>query len=329
MRRLEQMALYRKWNPTDIADVCGNQIAVTKCTKLIDTPPSERPGFYLVSGETGTGKSTLTHILANGFGCDLIQVYNSREAGKLDFVTEFLSDVLPIPSLTARSRAFIFEEAHNITSAAQEMFMEPMEKGVPPDTYVFFVTNVPERLTGGKGALASRPYTIRTQSVKPREMISRLKHINEQDELGLSDDDLVFCAKAADGSVRVAINNMARLSSIPNELRDEEKKSIELESDEMSEDTPQNVKDLAIAIDTGSWDKVIPVLRSMRESGDDPEGIRRGLLGWYAGILLSDKPFCIKQRPFAQAALDTLRDNYYSTGFPGLVSDISHLVTKL
>ena len=325
----EQAALYRKWNPTSLDDICGNVASVEKCKKLMNSPPSERPGFYLLSGATGTGKSTLVHILAKGFGCDQIEVFNSREAGKLDFVTDFLSEMLPKPSLTAHSRAFIFEEAHNITSAAQEMFMEPMEKGVPPNTYVFFVTNVPERLTGGKGALASRPFIIQTQNVKPREMIDRLELINNHEELGLTSDDLAFCAKACGGSVRTAINNMSRLSSVPEELRDEERYSIELNYSEMTESTPKNIKDLAIAMETQDWDKIAPILRDMRINGDDPEGIRRGLLGWYTGTILSDSNYCRPKRTFARACLETLKDNYYSSGFPGLVLDLSHLVKGL
>ena len=71
MLQQEQAALYRRWNPKTLDEICGNALAVETCRGLIqDTPPSKRPGFYLITGETGTGKSTLVHILAKGFGCD-------------------------------------------------------------------------------------------------------------------------------------------------------------------------------------------------------------------------------------------------------------------
>lgn len=323
----EQGSLYRRWNPTSLDEICGNPIAVAKCRTLIEeTPPSKRDGFYLFTGESGTGKSTLVHILFKGFGCGDIQVFNSRECGKIDFVTDFLTRQLPSPSLMSKSRAFIFEEAHNITTAAQEMFMEPLEKGIPNNTFVAFVTNTPEKLTGGKGALISRPFAITTSKVRPADMIERLNIINEGDSLGLSEGEIIACAKSSNGSVRVAINNMSRLSVIPSEFRERELERIRLEGDvSLSNPTP-NLKELAIALEKGSWDGLAPVLKRLRTDGEDPEGLRRGLLAWHTGILLSDKKFCRPKREFSRLVLASLRDNYYNTGFAGLVGDLSHLV---
>jgi len=325
----EQASLYRRWNPSSLDEICGNGIAVAKCRTLIEeTTPSKRPGFYLFTGLTGTGKSTLAHILFRGFGCDDIQVFNSRECGKIDFVTEFLGDRLTSPSIMSKSRAFIFEEAHNITAAAQEMFMEPLEKGIPANTYVAFVTNCSEKLTGGKGALVSRPFRIETTNVKATDMMARLRHINESESLGLDDGELAACANAANGSVRVAINNMQRLSLIPADFRGREVERFQVEADTMTNTVSPNLKDLAVAVESFSWDKVASVLYKLREEGEDPEGLRRGLLAWYSGILISQKPFCIPKRAFARSCIDALRDNYYNTGFAGLIGDLSHIATN-
>lgn len=325
----EQASLYRRWNPTSFDEICGNGIALAKCKSLVnDTPPSKRPGFYLFTGGTGTGKSTLVHILMREFGCGDIRVFNSRECGKLDFVTDFLTNDLPNPSLMSRSRAFIFEEAHNITTAAQEMFMEPLEKGIPANTYVCFVTNAPERLTGGKGALVSRPFRIDTSNVKPADMILRLKQINDCEPLGLEQEEIMACANASNGSVRVAINNMSRLSMIPSEYRAIEVDRIRLEGDTSATEMPPNLKDLAIALESGSWDNVAPILTKLRGDGEDPEGLRRGLLAWHSGIMLSDHPRCKEKRKFSQVVLDSLRDNYFSTGFAGLIGDLSHIAHR-
>ena len=326
MAEKEQAALYRRWNPTSLDDVCGNRIAVTKCRTLInDTPPSKRPGFYLFTGGTGSGKSTLVHILFEAFGCGDIRVFNSRECGKVDFVADFLATELPAASLMSSRRAFIFEEAHNITAAAQEMFMEPLEKGIPANTYVAFVTNAPEKLTGGKGALASRPFRIDTVAVKPEEMLPRLKAIAAGEPLALTGDEIAACASCANRSVRVAINNMARLATLPPELRPQELERIRVESDTATDSFTPNLKDLAVAVESGSWDKTAAVLRRLREAGEDPEGLRRGLLAWHSGILLSDKPFCRSKRGFSRQVIDALRDNYYNTGFAGLVGDLAHI----
>lgn len=329
MAEREQASLYRRWNPTTLDEICGNAIAVAKCRTLIEqTQPSRRPGFILIAGNAGTGKSTLAHILFKAFGCGDIRVFNSRECGKVDFVTDFLTNELPAASLMSSSRAFIFEEAHNITVAAQEMFMEPLEKGIPANTYVAFVTNSPEKLTGGKGALLTRPFRIDTADVKPADMMRRLADINEGEPLGLTADEVAVCANHARRCVRVAINNMARLAALPIDLRAQEIDRIKVDCETAETEVAPNLRDLALAVEKGSWDGVAAVLRRLREQGEDPEGLRRGLLAWHSGILLSDKPFCRSKRAFSQACIDALRDNYYNTGFAGLVGDLSHLVKE-
>ena len=329
MAEKEQASLYRRWNPTSLDDICGNRIAVTKCNTLInETAPSKRPGFYLFTGETGTGKSTLVHILFKAFGCGDIQVFNSRDCGKVDFVSEFLSQELPAASLMSSRRAFIFEEAHNITAAAQEMFMVPLETGIPANTYVAFVTNTPEKLTGGKGALLARPCRINTMPVKPEEMMPRLAVIAEGEGMTLSTADLEICARCGNGSVRVAINNMQRLALLPAEMRPQEIERIRVESDTASDNFAPSLKELAVALESQCWDKVAPVLKRLRENNEDAEGLRRGLLAWHSGILLSDKAFCRSKREFSRSVIDALRDNYYNTGFAGLVGDLSHIATE-
>jgi len=271
------------------------------------------------------GKSTLAHILLKAFGCGDIRVYNSRECGKVDFVSSFLTEELPSMSLMSSSRAFIFEEAHNITAAAQEMFMEPLEKGIPANTYVVFVTNCPEKLTGGKGALITRPFRIDTTGVRVDEMLPRLRMINETEPLGLSEEEVMACAKYANRCVRVAINNLARLSSLPIDLRKDELERITIEGQTTEFEATPDLRALAQAIETRSWDNVAAVLRPLREKKVDPEGLRRGLLAWYGGTLVSDKAFCKSKRKFARECIDALRDNYYNTGFDGLIGDLSHL----
>ena len=112
---------------------------------------------------------------------------------------------------------------------------------------------------------------------------------------------------------------------LPADLRAQEIERIRIESDTATDDFAPSLKDLALAVESGSWDKTAAVLRRLREAGEDPEGLRRGLLAWHSGILLSEKAFCRSKRGFSRQVIDALRDNYYNTGFAGLVGDLAHI----
>lgn len=321
----EQASLYRRYNPTSLDDVIGNQLAKAKCDQLIELPPSKRPGFYLFTGPAGTGKSTLVHILFKEYGCSDIAVYNSRDCGKVDFVADFLNNNLYATSLMGANRAYIFEEAHNITAQAQEMFMEPMEKGLPQGVYVAFVTNTPEKIIGGKKALLTRPYRIETLPCTSVDIFKRLSVISDSEGFDVDEDEIGECAKLSNGCVRLAINNLERLSHLPKEMRKQELEIIRFESDSEVSDFSPDLKELATTVESGSWSRTAKLLKTLREKGEDPEGLRRGLLAWFSGVLLSDKPMCKNKHTRALVCLDALRDNYYNTGFAGLVGDLAHI----
>ena len=76
---------------------------------------------------------------------------------------------------------------------------------------------------------------------------------------------------------------------------------IKIEGDTSTTEIPPNLRDLTLAIETGSWDKTAAVLRRLREEGEDPEGLRRG-------VLLSEKAFCRGKRSKSRIVIDALRE---------------------
>ena len=62
------------------------------------------------------------------------------------------------------------------------------------------------------------------------------------------------------------------------------------------------------------WPAVSVVLREIKERGDDPEGLRRGILGYAAAVALNNP-----NHKRACAMYEAFRDNFFDTNFAGLV----------
>jgi DNA polymerase III gamma/tau subunit len=64
-----------------------------------------------------------------------------------------------------------------------------------------------------------------------------------------------------------------------------------------------------------NWKTVAESLKTIKESNDDPEGVRRGVLGYAAAVVVGGGPMA----DYATAVLDAFSDSIWNTGWPGLV----------
>jgi hypothetical protein len=61
-----------------------------------------------------------------------------------------------------------------------------------------------------------------------------------------------------------------------------------------------------------SWKEVAGILSGLK--GEDPEQIRRAVLGYCQAVLLGNRP-----NPIAATVMQEFIEPFYNTGFPGLV----------
>jgi hypothetical protein len=59
------------------------------------------------------------------------------------------------------------------------------------------------------------------------------------------------------------------------------------------------------------WKEVVRILKGLKD--EDPEGVRRAVLGYCQAILLGDKPDVS-----AASVMEEFIEPFYNTGFPGL-----------
>ena len=198
-----KQALYRKYRPTKLSELVGQEEAVSLIGNQIE---KENLGHaYLFSGPRGVGKTSLARIIALQLGCDPIFDISEIDAAshnKVDDIREMNESVNFIASSPGKKRVFILDEVHMLSNAASNAFLKTLEE--PPEHIIFILaTTEPERVLE---TIKSRTTQIVFKKITEDEIIKTLKKIGKKEKITLDAEILKMIANSSDGSLRDAIN---------------------------------------------------------------------------------------------------------------------------
>ena len=198
-----KQALYRKYRPTKLSELVGQEEAVSFINNQIK---NENLGHaYLFLGPRGVGKTSMARIIALQLGCDPIFDISEIDAAshnKVDDIREMNESVNFIASSPGKRRVFILDEVHMLSNAASNAFLKTLEE--PPEHIIFILaTTEPERVLE---TIKSRTTQIVFKKITEDEIIKTLKKIGKKEKIDLDVEVIKMIANSSDGSLRDAIN---------------------------------------------------------------------------------------------------------------------------
>lgn len=307
------MSLYQQERPTTFDDILGCQAAVAALQDHLSRPvsgPNARSHVFAIGGPSGTGKTTLARIFASLVGGSVLNTKENNTADNrgIDAIRE-IRDGLQFVPFDGGAQIIIFDEAHGLTKDAKRALLKPTED-VPDHVYFFFcTTNLTELFKGDEGkALKTRCTVLLTESVTNKDILRLL--IKTSKKLGLVVDREIFdrIVEKSEGSPRQALQFLENIQGIQ-----DKEQALKL-VDTGCSDSPDAFK-LCILMLKGNWSDVSAHLIMLKESGADPEGLRRLLMAFASGRLMKQGD------PRSGTLLKMFADNNtYDTGFPGIVS---------
>ena len=196
-------ALYRKYRPTKLSELVGQEEAVSLIKNQIE---KDNLGHaYLFSGPRGVGKTSLARIIATQLGCDPIFDVSEIDAAshnKVEDIREMNESVNFIASSPGKKRLFILDEVHMLSNAASNAFLKTLEE--PPEHIIFILaTTEPERVLE---TIKSRTTQIAFKKISEDEIIKTLKKIGKKEGINLNSEVVKMIANFSDGSLRDSIN---------------------------------------------------------------------------------------------------------------------------
>src|SRR4051795_13434037 len=212
----------RKYRPAQFSELISQEHVRTTLENAINQRRIAHG--YILSGQRGTGKTTVARILARCLNCvngptatpcgvcascvevtagnsvDVIEIDAASNRG-INEMRELRENVRYRPARD-RYKVFIVDEAHQITNEAFNALLKTIEE--PPSWVVFILCTteahkIPVTIT-------SRCQQFSFRSVDFDELVSRMRWICEQEGIQADDEALGILAHVGEGSVRDSLS---------------------------------------------------------------------------------------------------------------------------
>ncbi len=225
------MVLARKYRPKLLADLVGQDILAQTLTNAVQL--NKLHHAYLFVGQFGSGKTSAARILAAMENCetspgitpcgkcsvcegifagkheDVEEIDAASGAGKVEQIRELKTAALYSPIDGARTKYFIIDECHTMSSAGEEALLKLIEEPPPRVRFVLATTEV-EKM---RGTIMSRCQVHEFRKIAWRQIAEYLTKIAKAEKIKCDAGAINLCARLAGGSMRDGIQNLEKLSA--------------------------------------------------------------------------------------------------------------------
>ena len=268
------MELYKKHRPKDLDEIIGQREAVKMIKKFLET--DSLPHALMFSGPSGTGKTTVARILKDKLGCSDFDFFelNSADFRGIDTIRE-IRKVMNLNPMGGKVRMWLIDEAHRLTTDAQNAFLKLLED-TPPHVYFILATTEPHRLIR---TIHTRCTEVRFSLLSTSELQELITKVLKKEGKELNEDLIDEIVQAAQGSARKALVILEQV--LQAETEEEAMRVIHASS----ADADEALKLVRLLIHPGTgWKEVANLLTKIEDQ--DPETIRWMVLGYCRKILL-------------------------------------------
>ena len=208
----------RKYRPGTFDDVIGQAHVVQTLVNSIATKRIAQA--YLFSGTRGVGKTTVARILAKALNCehgttgtpcgacsncleiaqgtsvDVMEIDGASNTS-VDDVREIRENV-KFAAFRGKYRVYIIDEVHMLSNSAFNALLKTLEEPPPHVVFIFATTEIHKI----PATILSRCQHYNFRRIARAEIVERLRHVVDQDQIVIEERSLMALARASEGSMR-------------------------------------------------------------------------------------------------------------------------------
>lgn len=225
--------LYRKYRPQNFDEVVGQQVIVRTLKNAIYNQRLSHA--YLFTGPRGTGKTSIAKIFAKTINCsnlqgtnpcnscesclqilnkksiDIIEIDAASNNG-VDEIRELRSKASLVPTV-GKYKVYIIDEVHMLTQGAFNALLKTLEE--PPSHIIFILaTTEPHKIPA---TIISRCQRFDFKKISKENMIEKLKHISEKENIIVDENAYYEIINQSDGCMRDALSILDQVIAFSND----------------------------------------------------------------------------------------------------------------
>ena len=306
-QKAQPKVLYRKYRPTKLADVIGQEQITSVLSKSLSQ--GKIAHAYLFIGPRGTGKTSVARIFAhavNGFPyevedsyLDIIEIDAASNTG-VDNIRELREKAIIAPT-KGKFKVYIIDEVHMLTKSASNALLKTLEE--PPAHVIFIMATTDAHKVPITISSRTQVHTFKLAS--PEVMQSHLRQIADTEGIKITDDALKIVVRRGGGSFRDSLSLLDQIASLS-----DDKSAISAEILETALGLPaeQAISDLLAAYSAQNSAQIRQILQDLLNTGLKPEVIASELIAKIVtkpekSVLPLLKPLPNVQPPFSEAKL--------------------------
>ncbi|MGL5630435.1 MAG: DNA polymerase III subunit gamma/tau [Mycoplasmoidaceae bacterium] len=219
---MKNISLYRKYRPSNLAEIVGQDIIKTILKNTIKK--NRIFHSYIFSGSYGIGKTSIARIFAKMVNClknidgdccnncdncnlinnsitgDIIEIDAASNNGVED-MREIINSVYYLPQNLIK-KIFIIDEAHMLTSNAWNALLKTLEEPPKHIIFIFATTDVCKIPLN----IISRSQRFDFNKLSFEEILKMINDIIKKENYEIDQDSVKLLVKIANGSMRDAIS---------------------------------------------------------------------------------------------------------------------------
>ncbi len=294
------MTLYLKYRPQHLDEIIGNENIIDVLRALFKT--GDFPQVTLFHGPTGCGKTTLARIIAANLNCvgnDLREIDSASFGRGIDTIRDIRKQSQFKP-LEGPCRVWLLDECHKLSGDAQSALLKALENP-PKNVYYILATTDPQKLIP---TIKGRCSQYQVKQLNDKQMVTLLRNVvrGEGEKIVKTVYDQIV--QDSQGHPRNALQILEQVLAVEPDRRIEvAKQSAELQS--------QTIELCRALMNNTGWKNISSILTGLKDQ--DPESIRRAVLGYCQAVLLKG------ENHQAAQIMEQMEENLFSSGFSGLV----------
>ena len=291
----DNLELYKKYRPTNFKDLVGQ----TEAKSVLSSwgRSGELPHSILLTGPSGTGKTTIARIVADKLDCkgSDFQELNAADFRGIDSVRSIRSEIMASP-LFGKCRVWLLDECQSLTSDAQDALLK-LTEDTPRHAYFMLASTDPQKL---KKTVLTRFSEVKCTLLSEADLTMLIKRVLAAENVTLGDNVIANIVDAAEGSARAALVTLHKVYRLPDQ-------NAQLAAIAKGDPKKQGKDLVTLFMRGGAWSEVQNWLRGI---DDEPERVRRAIMGYTSAVMRNSNKDC---RKLAQI-MDCFRFPFYDNG---------------